>query len=64
MTEHEAELSRRDLLRHAAQGAVLLGTGGLLGACSSSTKDPRRHDNEGDQGDSCSPHPAGRYGPA
>ncbi len=40
MTEREAELSRRDLLRHAAQGAVLLGTGGLLGACSSSTKDP------------------------
>ncbi len=40
MTEHEFELSRRDLLRHAAQGAALLGTGSLLGACSSSTKGP------------------------
>ena len=36
MTERDFELSRRDLLRYAAQGAALLGTGGLLGACSSS----------------------------
>ena len=40
MTEREFELSRRDLLRHAAQGAALLGAGGLLGVCSSSTKGP------------------------
>ncbi len=30
MTEGELELSRRDLLRYAAQGAALVGTGGLL----------------------------------
>jgi len=30
MTEREFELSRRDLLRYAAQGAALLGTGGLV----------------------------------
>ena len=30
MTEREFELSRRDLLRYAAQGAALVGTGGLL----------------------------------
>ena len=30
MTEREFELSRRDLLRYAAQGAALLGTGGML----------------------------------
>jgi len=27
MTEREFELSRRDLLRYAAQGAALVGTG-------------------------------------
>ncbi len=37
MTEREFELSRRDLLRYAAQGAALLGTGGLLSACRPST---------------------------
>ena len=40
MTEREFELSRRDLLRYAAQGAALLGTGGLLAACSASTTSP------------------------
>ena len=29
MTEREFELSRRDLLRYAAQGAALVGTGSL-----------------------------------
>ena len=37
MTERGYELSRRDLFRRAAQGAVFLGTGGLLAACSSGT---------------------------
>ncbi|MGP8179276.1 MAG: peptide ABC transporter substrate-binding protein, partial [Acidimicrobiales bacterium] len=40
MTAREFELSRRDLLRYAAQGAALLGTGGLLAACRSSTTSP------------------------
>ena len=40
MTEREFELSRRDLLRYAARGAALLGTGGLVAACRSSTTSP------------------------
>jgi len=35
MTARESELSRRDLLRYVAQGAALLGAGGLVPACSS-----------------------------
>jgi hypothetical protein len=30
MAERDFELNRRDLLRYAAQGAALVGTGGLL----------------------------------
>ena len=49
MTEREFELSRRDLLRFAAQGAALLGTGSLLAACSPGTRAgaprPLRHDD-------------------
>jgi len=37
MTARASELSRRDLLRLAARGATLLGTGGLLAACSPGT---------------------------
>ena len=37
MTAREFELSRRDLLRYAARGAALLGTGGPVAACRSST---------------------------
>ena len=35
MTEREFQMSRRDLLRYAAQGAVVLGTGGLLSTAAS-----------------------------
>ena len=40
MTASELELSRRDLLRCAAKGAALIGTGALLTACSPSTASP------------------------
>ena len=40
MTAREFELSRRDLLRYAARGAALLGTGGPVAACRSSTTSP------------------------
>src|SRR5208283_5073725 len=37
MSERAIEMSRRDLLRFAAQGAAFFGTGGLLAACSPGT---------------------------
>ena len=35
MTEREVQMSRRDLLRYAAQGAVVLGAGSVLSAAAS-----------------------------
>ena len=47
MTEREFELSRRDLLRYAAQGAAFLGTGGLLATGSRSTTRSERRGRDG-----------------